>query len=189
MASASADASTPFFTSTPSNAVTFAFPGAAVRFGEGFAFGVAAAGSALAASPFAGFASLLPAINGRAMMASTSRHHNNRFSVNIDGLSSFWLRPRHRTWSGTLRHFLHQCQGRIAHHGFGSHRLSLGWRFWKAGSVCGDGRLWSLPRGKPRGPLSEASLLAPHPHPCAPEDPWQGVGTTRSISGPRGALL
>jgi hypothetical protein len=91
MASASADASTPFFTSTPSKAVTFAFPGAAVRFGDGFGFAAAAAGSVLAASPFAGFASLLPAISGTAAMDSTSRHENNRFNVNIDGLSSFWL--------------------------------------------------------------------------------------------------
>src|SRR5208282_4185822 len=90
MASASADASTPFFTSTPSNAVTFAFPGVAVRFGDGFGF-AAAAGSALTASPLAGFASLLPAINGRAVMPSASTHHNSRFNVNIDGLSSFLL--------------------------------------------------------------------------------------------------
>src|SRR5271154_6889563 len=88
MASASAGASTPFITSTPSNAVTFVFPGVAVRFGEGFGFAGTAAGSALAALPFAGFASLLPAMTGTAVMASTIRLANHFLKVNIDGVSS-----------------------------------------------------------------------------------------------------
>ena len=88
MASASADPSTPFFTSTASNAVTFAFPGPAVRFGDGFGF-AAAAGSALAPFPFAGFASLPPAINGTTVTAITIRLENHFLKVNIDGLSSF----------------------------------------------------------------------------------------------------
>src|ERR1700683_1607353 len=90
MASASAAPSTPFFTSTPNKAATFAFPGAAVRLAAGVGLaGTAAASLVLAALAFAGFASLPPAISGTAVTASTSRLHNNCVIVDMDGLSSF----------------------------------------------------------------------------------------------------
>ena len=87
MAFASLGARTPFITSTPSNAVTFASPGVAVR------FGLAAAGVASALAfvelSFAVFASLLPAMTGKAVMASTNRLDIHTFRFNIDGVSFF----------------------------------------------------------------------------------------------------
>ena len=87
MASASAAPSTPFFTSTPNRAVTFAFPGVALKFGDGSGFAAAAADSALAAPPVAGFPSLLPARTGTAVRASIIRLTNHVFIFNIEGLS------------------------------------------------------------------------------------------------------
>jgi hypothetical protein len=87
IASASFGASTPFITSTPRSAVTFASAAEEERFGLA-AGGVASAEvvfAALAVFPLAVLASLLPAMTGEAAMASTSRLDNNCFSVNMDG--------------------------------------------------------------------------------------------------------
>src|ERR1700691_427850 len=87
MAFASLGARTPFITSTPSNAVTLASPGVVARFGL-VAAGVASA-PALVEFSFAVFASLLPAITGKAVMASTNRLDIHTFTFNIDGVSFF----------------------------------------------------------------------------------------------------
>jgi hypothetical protein len=84
MAFASVGARTPFVTSTFSNAVTFASAAVAAKFGLAAA-GVASALVVLVEFSFAVFPSLLPAMTGTAVMASTSRLDNNRFSVDIDG--------------------------------------------------------------------------------------------------------
>src|SRR5580704_10232886 len=84
MAFASLGARTPFITSTPSNAVTLASPGVVAR------FGLAAAGAsapALVEFSFAVFASLLSAITGKAVMASTNRLDIHTFTFNIDDVS------------------------------------------------------------------------------------------------------
>src|ERR1700733_8000233 len=87
MAFASLGARTPFVTSTPSNAVTFASPGVAAK------FGLAAAGVASAVAfvefSFVVFASLLPAMTGKTVMASTNRLDIHTFRFNIDALSLF----------------------------------------------------------------------------------------------------
>src|SRR5271170_5848189 len=85
MALASVGASTPFITSTPSSAVTLAFPSAGVGDGLGFAAAEAAA-VALAGFSLAVFASLLPAIAGIAVMANTDSHDTTFFAVNMDGI-------------------------------------------------------------------------------------------------------
>ena len=71
MAFASLGARTPFVTSTSSNAVTFASPGVADRFGV--TAGVASALDPFVEFSFAVFPSLLPAMTGTAVMASTNR--------------------------------------------------------------------------------------------------------------------
>src|SRR6202167_5145357 len=113
---ASAGASTPFITSTPTNALLSAPPPVGLMLGLAAA-GVAAAGVvsalvAFAASLFAVFASLLPAMTGAAVMASTSRLDNSFLSVDMDGAllvsgsSQGWTRIR----GGTLRQFPQYCQ-------------------------------------------------------------------------------
>src|ERR1700677_3684500 len=114
MALASAGASTPFMTSTPSSAVTLTLVAAGERLGL-----AAAAGSAevaLAAASFAGFASLPSAITGTAAMASRSRLDHNLLNFNLnfdlnvdmDGVLSFWPVlgpcPKHgaRTYSKSM---------------------------------------------------------------------------------------
>src|SRR5580704_13038814 len=99
MALASLGARTPFITSTPSNAVTFASPAVDVRLGLGAAAGVgsaevAAVVVAFAASSFAVFASLLPAMAGAAIIASMSTLEHNILGVNMDGLLvQAWCKP------------------------------------------------------------------------------------------------
>src|ERR1017187_4272736 len=88
MAFASAGARTPLVTSTPSNAVT-ASPAVGAKLVL-VAAGVASGVVAFVELSFAGFASLLPAMTGTAVMASTNRLDNNCFSVDIDGVSSFF---------------------------------------------------------------------------------------------------
>src|SRR5580658_1428997 len=87
MASASAGASTPFITSTPNSAVTFVFPVAGVRFGEGLGFaGIAAGSAALVALVvvaaellFASAASFVPAKTGAADTAASNKLQNHFF--------------------------------------------------------------------------------------------------------------
>src|ERR1039458_2156211 len=118
MAFASVGARTPFITSTPSNAVTFASPAVAPKLkptlglGLGLGSGLVAAGIAsallaFAAFSFAVFASLFPAMTGTAVMATTNRLKNQLFSFNIDSvlLVPARLRPWPRTWGGTLFRF------------------------------------------------------------------------------------
>ncbi|MFZ1132007.1 MAG: hypothetical protein WAN38_14625, partial [Terriglobales bacterium] len=97
-------------TSTPSNAVTFASVvetlglrlGAGVGLGAGLGLGAPEFPSALVALTvfsFAVFASLLPAMTGAAVMASTRKADNHFFTSNMDGVSSFraasWLGSAH----------------------------------------------------------------------------------------------
>src|SRR5437588_431758 len=111
MALASFGARTPFITSTPSNAVTFASPAVGARFGLAAA-GAASALVAFAVFSFAEFASLLPAMTGTAVMASMSVLENHFLGVNIDGLSSFRPAQAWATNMGrTLCHLLERCQG------------------------------------------------------------------------------
>src|ERR1022692_4953883 len=108
---ASLGASTPFITSTPSKAVTLASPVVVARLGLAAA-GVGSALVAFVELSFAGFASLLPAMTGTAVMASTNRLDSHVFSVDIDGISSFF-RPT-RAWARTrgakLMHLYERCQ-------------------------------------------------------------------------------
>jgi hypothetical protein len=97
MALASFGASTPFITRTPSSAVIFASPTADGKFGltlglgVGVGFGLAAADPPFAllvftALSFAVFASLLPAMTGTAVIASTRKLNNHHlFTSNMDG--------------------------------------------------------------------------------------------------------
>jgi hypothetical protein len=116
MALASAGARTPFFTSTVSNAATLAFPEAGVRLGDGLGLAGTAAGSAeFAVFSVAVFASLLPAMTGTAVMASTRRLDNHIFSFNIDGVSSFFCPAPAwaQTWGANLIDLHERCQGGI----------------------------------------------------------------------------
>src|SRR5208282_3352765 len=111
MAFASLGASTPFITSTPSRAVTFALPAVVVRVGVGLGLGggVASALLSLAVFSLAVFAELFSAMTGTAVTASTSRLDNHVFIVDIDALLAR-IQTLVRTWGGTLSHFRERCQ-------------------------------------------------------------------------------
>src|ERR1700687_311724 len=120
MAFASVGARTPFITSTPSNAVTFASlavgakpkPTLGLGLGSGLAaVGLASALEVFATFSFAVFASLFPAMTGAAVMATTNKLKNQLFSFNIDGvlLVRARLRPWPRTWGATVCCFGKRC--------------------------------------------------------------------------------
>ena len=112
MALASLGARTPLVTSTLSNAVTFASPGVAAKFGLDAA-GVASALVEFVELSFAVFPSLLPAMTGTAVMARTNKLEIHFFSVDMDGVSSFF-RPAQawaHTWGAKLMHLHERCQG------------------------------------------------------------------------------
>src|ERR1700734_1961282 len=88
MALASLGAKTPFVTSTLSNAVTFASPGVADRFG--LAAGVASTLDPFVEFSFPVFPSLLPAMTGTVVMARTNKLEIHFLSVDIDGVSLFF---------------------------------------------------------------------------------------------------
>src|SRR5208337_4600232 len=90
MAAASEGARTPFFTRAPSSAATLASLVVVTRLtlGVGLGLGLAAAGPASALGGVAEFSfavleSLVPAITGTAMTATTKRIDNHSFTFNI----------------------------------------------------------------------------------------------------------
>jgi hypothetical protein len=89
MAFASEGARTPFFTSTPSNAVTLESLALTLepKLGLGLpAMGLPSVAVAFAAFPFSVFAPSFPAMTGKAMMATTNRLNSQFFTFNIDGV-------------------------------------------------------------------------------------------------------
>src|SRR5580658_1691817 len=94
MALASAGASTPFITNTPSNAVTLASVAARLTLGLmlglglglGLAAGLPSALAVFAALSLDFLASLFSATTGAAVMANTSTANNQLFSFNIEGV-------------------------------------------------------------------------------------------------------